>query len=122
MTSLEQHDRDINQLITNVKELDDLHGSWGVDKSANFAVEDGDHYGVYSVTTTTGATVTATLDAAGAGNKYRMVTLSKADATTGAVKLAVSGGGKFNGSWTNLYLINRGDSLTVISNGALWIA
>jgi hypothetical protein len=121
MTSIEQHDRDINQLITNVKELDALHGSWGADKASNFSVLNADHYGVYSVTTTTGATVVATLPAAATANKHRAVTISKADATTGEVQIAVSGGGLLNGKWAALYLINQGDSLTVISNGALWL-
>ena len=121
MASIEQHDRDINQLITNVKELDALHGSWGVDKSSNFTVDDGDHYGVYSVTTTTGASVLTTLHAAGTDNKYRAVTVTKSDATTGVVRVVVDGGGLISGKWAALYLLNEGESLTVISNGALWI-
>lgn len=122
MASIEQHDRDINQLITNVKELDALHGSWGADKASNFSVLNADHYGVYSVTTTTGATVVATLPAAATANKYRTVTIMKADATTGEVQVAVDGGGLISGKWTNLYLINQGDTVSVTSNGTLWIS
>jgi hypothetical protein len=93
------------------------------DKSANFTIDnDGDHYGGYSITTTTAATVIATLPAAGTDNKGRMVIPLKADATTGNVQVVVDGGGLISGKWSALYLINQGDSLTLISNGDLWIA
>ena len=93
------------------------------DKSASFTISpEGDHYGGDSITTTTAATVVVTFPACGSTNTGREVTLLKADATTGAVQMVVAGGGLFNGKWASLYLINQGDSLTVVSNGALWIA
>ena len=89
-------------------------------KSADFTVDDGDHFGGYFVTTTTAATVIATLPAAGISNKGRIVPFVKVDSTTGNVKVTVSGGGLIRGLWTDLYLINQGDSLTAISDGVLW--
>jgi len=94
-------------------------------KSADFTVgsaDDGDKFGGYFITTTTAATVVVTLGAAASTNAGRSVTLVKVDATTGAVQATVSGGGLISGKWASLYLINQGDSLTVVSNGTLWIA
>jgi hypothetical protein len=94
-------------------------------KSANFTVgtgDDGDKFGGYFITTTTAATVIATLGAAASTNAGRVVTFVKTDATTGAVRVVVTGGALISGKWESLYLINQGDSLTVVSNGALWIA
>ena len=94
-------------------------------KSANFTAasgDDGDKFGGYFITTTTAATVIVTLGAAGSGNDGRSVTFVKTDATTGAVQVVVDGGGLISGKWASLYLINQGDSLTVVSNGTLWYA
>jgi hypothetical protein len=94
-------------------------------KSANFTVgsaDDGDKFGGYFITTTTAATVIVTLGAAASTNAGRSATFVKVDSTTGAVQVVVTGGALFNGKWASLYLINQGDSLTVVSNGTLWIA
>lgn len=91
-------------------------------KSANFTVGDGDHFGGYFVTTTTAATIVATLPVAGSTNKGRVVPFVKSDATTGIVQIAVDGGGHLNGLWDALYLIKQGDSQTVVSDGTLWSA
>jgi len=94
-------------------------------KTANFTAasgDDGDKFGGYFITTTTGATIVVTLGAAGTGNAGRSVTFIKTDATTGEVQVTVSGGGLISGKWASLYLINQGDSLTVISNGSSWFS
>lgn len=94
-------------------------------KSASFTVgtaDDGDKFGGYFITTTTAATVIATLGAAASGNAGRSVTFVKVDSTSGNVQVVVSGGGLISGKWSALYLINQGDSLTVVSNGTIWIA
>jgi hypothetical protein len=94
-------------------------------KSASFSVgtgDDGDKFGGYFITTTTAATVIVTLGACATTNAGRMLTFVKTDATTGDVRVTVSGGGLISGKWASLYLINQGDSLTVVSNGTLWYA
>jgi hypothetical protein len=94
-------------------------------KSASFTVasaDDGDKFGGYFITTTTAATIVVTLGAAASTNAGRSLTFVKTDATTGDVQVVVTGGALFNGKWASLYLINQGDSLTVVSNGTLWIA
>ena len=118
--SNEQHDRDINQLITNINEIDVIHGSWACDKSANFVVGDLDHYSAYFVTTTTAATILGTLPSC-ANNKYRTITYCKTDATTGVVQMSGSAISIMGASVTSLYLINKGDELTVQSDGSEWV-
>jgi hypothetical protein len=110
MAGIEQNDRDISQLITNIKELDAIHGSWGADKSASFVIGDLDHYSAYFVTTTA-ATVVGTLPSI-ANNKYRTISFFKIDSGAGQVQIS--------GSAFSVYLTQKGQSLSVQSDGAIW--
>jgi len=111
MTTAERHDRDINDLILNVRSIDSIYGSWAKEVSASHNVGDGDHYAVFLVTTGASAIV-STLPAASALNIGRSVTFTKVDAGAGTDRVT-------DGT-LSLYLINQGDTLTVRSDGSAW--
>jgi hypothetical protein len=114
MPNLEQMDRDVKQLITNLRQVDAIHGSWGLEVSASHAVGNGDHYSVY-MGTTGAAGITGTVPAAGVANLFRTLTFVKVDA--GAGTYAVAGLGGVNDT---LYLIGQGDNFTIQSDGTAW--
>jgi hypothetical protein len=111
--TIEQLEKDIKLLTENLRSMDSIHGSWGVDISTTGTEGDSDHNSVLLLTTGT-AGITRTLPSA-TNNKYRCIKYVKVDSGAGTGAIAGLGG-----TWATLYLINQGDSLELQSDGSVW--
>ncbi len=111
--SIDKIDNDVNMLVTNVRQIDYIHGSWYTTKTADFTIGNLDHYAVYGIETDVNALV-ATLPTP-ANNEGRAITFIKTDSGAGTLQVT-----DLLSTWTSLYLINQYDTLTIRSDGSAW--